>query len=156
MKVILYWVSFLLTATTAFGQNKTYSVEELSWHGLTLDHLDSIYYNGIPGSDPRYQVFSQNYYDNVVAKARIDLLQKIGDYFKKNNLKWGTPTACWTRMYFNTNGTIEYFVYHFKGKVDYKKEDDFKRLLDSFLKANKVSITSKQKFSLCGSVTWTD
>jgi len=156
MKVILYLVSFLLTATTLLGQSKTYSVEELSWHGLTLDHLDSIYYNGIPGSDPRYQVFNQNYYENVVAKARIDFLQKIADYFKKNNLKWGTPATCWTRMYFNTNGTIEYFVYHFIGKVDYKKEDDFKRLLDSFLKVNKVSVISSQRFSLCGSVTWTD
>jgi hypothetical protein len=156
MKILLYLVSFLLTATTIFGQSKTYSVEELGWHGLTLNHLDSIYYNGIPGSDPRYQVFSQKYFENVVAKARIDLLQKIGDYFKKNNLKWGTEVKCWTRMYFNTDGTIEYFVYHFISKVDNNKEDNFKRLLDSFIKINKFSVIAKQKFSLCGGVTWTD
>jgi len=156
MKKIFFLAAVLFISVTIYGQGKIFSVEELVWHGLTMDHLDSIYKNGLPVSDPNHQVFSQNYYDNVVEKARIALLQKMGDYFKKNGLKWQSSVNCWNRMYFNLNGSIDYFVYHFIGKVDEKKENEFKKLLNIFFKENKLTVGAPEKFSLCGKVTWTD
>ena len=156
MKKIVFLTSILFITITTYGQDKVFSVEELIWHGLTMDHLDSIYKNGLPVSDPNHQLFNQNYFENVVEKARIDLLQKMGDYFKKNGLKWEKSVKCWNRIYFNSNGSIDYFVYHFKDKIPDNKENEFKRLLNNFIKYNKVSINAPEKYSLCGTVSWTD
>jgi hypothetical protein len=121
-----------------------------------MDHLDSIYKNGLPVSDPNHQVFSQSYFNNVVEKERIDLLQKMENYFKKNGFKWGNPVKCWNRIYFNPTGSIDYFVYHFMDKIPDNKENEFKRLLNSFIRNNKVSVNAPWKYSLCGTVSWTD
>jgi hypothetical protein len=145
MKKIIFLASVLFISVSMYGQGKTFSVEELVWHGLSMNHLDSIYKNGLPVSDPNHQVFSQNYYDNVVEKARIALLQKMGDYFEKNGLKWGNSVKCWNRIYFNSNGTIDYFVYHFIGKVDNNKENEFKKLLNRFNNDNKFPVVAKGK-----------
>jgi hypothetical protein len=156
MRKIFFLFSFLVLSLTIYAQGIVFSVEELPKYGLSMEHLDSLYKNGLPINDTIHPVFSQNYFDTVVDKSRLYLLQKIGDYFMANKLNWEPSVSCWNRLYLNTDGTIDFFIYHFMQPVDSIKEIEFKRLLNLFFKENKVTVKATQKYSICGQVIWKD
>lgn len=156
MRKMIFLFSFLVLSAITYAQEKVFNVQELPQYGLSMQHLDSIYKNGLPVSDTIHPIFTQNYFDTVVEKLRLDLLQKLGGYFLENNLKWEPSVKCWNRMYFNTDGNIDYFVYHFITPITSTKEAEFKRLLNSFLTDYRITVITSQKFSVCGGVVWTD
>ena len=156
MKKITLLFFLFLCSISSYSQDKVLDVKELAKHSFSMQHLDSIYKNGLPVDDSIHPVFTQIYFDSVVDKAWNNLLQNMGKYFSKNGLKWDNPTKCWNRMYFSSTGDVDYFVYHFISPVDEKKEIEFKKVLNSFLKENKMPVAASRKFSLCRGVTWTD
>jgi hypothetical protein len=155
MKTITCSIVILLFSITLYGQIKVMSVEELGKHGLKMEYLDSVYKNAISAIDSAQSVFKKNEQDTV-QKSYYDLLQRLGTYFSKNGLKWGKTVKCWNRIYFGSNGNIDYFVYHFKSPVNENQESEYKRLLNEFINKNRFPVTAREKFSMCSGVIYTD
>ena len=91
-------------------------------------------------------------------KAYIKLLQDFGKFLTNHNFKWDKPTKCFNRIYFNVDGTIDYFLYNFLGKQEDKLSEEgqkeFNELLNQFIKEYKFTMTSKIKFSQCSPTTY--
>lgn len=85
------------------------------------------------------------------------MLTDLATYLSENNFKWGNTTKCFNKIYFQPNGTIDYFLYNFKsGEIDNSKEKEFQRLLNQFIASYKFSLSSQRKFSQCSPVTYMD
>lgn len=154
-KIILLFV-VLIASLTIYGQDRVFSVEELTRFGLSMQQLDSIYKNSLPASDSINPLFDQGYFDTVVEPARLLLLQQAGGYLSKNDFRWGEPVKLWNRIYVNADGSIDYFVYHLMSSIDPKQELELKKQLNAFLKGEKLPVKSSKKWSLCGGVVWKD
>ena len=70
--------------------------------------------------------------------------------------KWEQPTRSFNRIYFNADGTIDYFLYNFQttnvkteDQLSQEKQNEFNRLLNLFIKDYKISVTAKTKFAQC-------
>lgn len=81
-------------------------------------------------------------------------IQKLGVFLKEKGFKWDENVRCFNRIYINANGTIDYFLYHFKTKISLEKEEKFKTLVKAYIKANKFGITAPENFSQCSPVVY--
>lgn len=147
---------FVFLSLTVFGQDRVYDAKELTKQSYSMQDLDSIYKNGLPINDTIHPLFTQEYFDSIVAIERIDLLKNMASYFNSHGLKWEPSVDIWTRIYCDTNGEIEYLFYHFLRPINSIKEKEFKRLANNFLQENKLSVQASQKFSICGQIKWID
>lgn len=135
---------------------RVYDAQELTEQAYSMDNLDSIYKNGLYVNDTLNHVFTQLYLDSVVLVERIKLFNNLSNYLKNNGFKWDSSINMWTSIYCDTNGDIDYFLYHFMRPVDKTKEIEFKRLVNKFLLENKISVTASQKFHICGHILFKD
>ena len=156
MKVFLLLVFHVLFSLVVLGQNRVYDAKELTTQAYTMQDLDSIYKNGLPANDTINPVFNKIYFDSIVAKERIQLLNDMANYFIKQGFKWEPSITIWTRIYCDTNGTVDYLFYHFMKPISSIKEKEFRLLSNNYVRDNKLSITASRKFSICGSMTWYD
>ncbi|HXB13934.1 MAG TPA: hypothetical protein VNZ45_18235, partial [Bacteroidia bacterium] len=88
-------------------------------------------------------------------KAYRQMLGDLGVYLSKNNFFWERETKFFNRVYFNEKGGIDYYIYSFtKNDVTTQKENDFKRLMNKFIKNYRFSITCNCKFAEYSPVTF--
>jgi len=156
IRIVFILMAFIFLSLLGFGQDRVCEAKKMTKQGYTMQKLDSIYKNGLPVSDTLHPLFTQVYYDSIVAIERIELLKKMSNYFNNHNLKWKPSVNIWTRIYCDTTGEVNYLFYHFMRPIDSIKEKEFKVLANNFLRKNKLSVFSTQKFSLCGRITWKD
>ncbi|MES2691544.1 MAG: hypothetical protein V4658_14140 [Bacteroidota bacterium] len=159
MKIIL--LSMLLSFHLyVFGQPLGMTIKDAEKKGITIQHLDSIY-KSAAHADSTKAVFKSQPEQQELLKAYTQLLSDFGDYLHKNKFTWNRPTRCWNRIYFDSTGSIDYFLYNFLTK-DVKPEDqvplhrqaEFNRLLNLFIKAYKFPLKANTKFAQCSPVTY--
>jgi hypothetical protein len=154
MKNILIYL-FLLASIAAYGQ-KAMTFQEAEKQGKSYPSLDSLYKSALD-SDSTKAVFKTPAEQQVLQKAYVDFLKGLGDFLKANNFKWGRLTRCFNRIYINSDGTVDYFLYKFsKDQITEEKEREFERLLNTFLKDHKFPATAKEKFAQCSPVKYSD
>jgi hypothetical protein len=151
-------ITILLTACLqTFGQHLGLSFQNAEKQGISIKHLDSIYTSAVH-SDTSLAVFKTEKEQEALQQAYIKLLQDFGKFLSKNNFKWEKPTRCFNRIYFNSDGTIDYFLFNFLGKTEDKPakniEKEFQRLLNVFISDYKFSLTAKTKFAQCSPTTY--
>jgi hypothetical protein len=148
--VLLLLVSFNLRAQEVLPASK------FNEYKLSNTVLDSIYKPALH-SDSLKAVFFKH--DEQFTDAWTKMLQDLGDYLTMNNFKWDKPTWCFTKVYFNKKGGVDYFIYNFKeDATPLFKQREFDRHLKDFLKGYKFK--SKYKpgipFYQSGPVTFID
>jgi len=156
MKTFTISVFFIFLSLTVFCQDRVYDTKEHTKQGYTMQYLDSVYKNGLPINDTLHPLFNQVYFDSIVAKERVELLKNMAKDFNNHGFKWEPSINIWTRIYCDTMGEVNYLFYHFMQPIDSIKEKEFKVLSNNFLRKNKLAVSSPQKFSLCGRITWSD
>ncbi|KXK39069.1 MAG: hypothetical protein UZ09_BCD002001108 [Bacteroidetes bacterium OLB9] len=148
----LLWICF-----TACGQHLGLTFQEAEKQGISIKHLDSLYQSAVH-TDTSMAVFKTDKEQETMHQEYIKLLQDFGKFLSTNNFVWDKPTRCFNRIYFNTDGTIDYFLFNFLGKTedkpDEEKQKEFQRLLNLFIKDYKFSLTSKAKFAQCSPTTY--
>lgn len=157
-KFILILLTFLTTSLLTLGQQGGMTFLKAKESGLTISHLDSIYKSAVH-IDTSKAVFKSEKEQELMGKAYIKLLQDFGKFLKENKFIWDKPTRCFNRIYFDTDGTIDYFIFNFLGKeADDKPSEiqqaEFERLLNEFIKDYKIDITAKIKFAQCSPTTY--
>lgn len=156
MKKIIILTFIIFVTSTSFPQ-KAYSIEESNQYGISFDELNSIYKDAM-NIDSSKAVFKTEREQNIMYQAYINLLQDLGKFLTKNNFKWDKPTRCFNRIYFNTEGKIDYFLFSFTGKDEDKpsqdKQKEFERLLNLFIQDYKIPLTAEIKFAQCSPVVY--
>ena len=94
-------------------------------------------------------------------QAYLKLLQDFGKFLALNQFKWPGAVKCFNRIYFNANGSIDYFLYDFttknvepKDRLFPEKQAEFNRLLNLFIRDYKIALTAKTGFAQCSPVTY--
>lgn len=153
-------VSLLVIITFSspiFGQKKALTFSEAKLQGISIEYLDSIYKSAVH-ADTTKAVFKTEKEQDALQQAYIKLLQDFGNFLSKNNFKWEKPTKCYNRIYFNSDGSIDYFIFNFLGKTEVKPAEsvqiEFQRLLTIFIQEYRFSLTSKTKFAQCSPTTY--
>jgi hypothetical protein len=135
---------------------KVMTFQEAEKQGKPYQYLDSLYKSAVH-SDSTLAVFKTPAEQQVLQKAYVDFLRQLGDFLKANNFKWEKLTRCFNRIYINSDGTVDYFLYKFsKDQITEEKEKEFERLLTIFLKDHKFSASAKEKFAQCSPVKYND
>ncbi|HLG36388.1 MAG TPA: hypothetical protein VI757_16035 [Bacteroidia bacterium] len=135
--------------------NKALTIQHAEKHGLSISHLDSIY-KSVVHVDTSQAVFKTEAEQQAMGEAYMKLLQDFGKFLTANNFKWEKPTKGFNRIYFNSDGTIDYFLYNFQttnvkpeDQLSQEKQTEFDRLLNLFIKDYRISLTAKTKFAQC-------
>src|SRR5256885_46225 len=155
---LILW--FALAILIANGQHLALTFQDAEKQGKGYLQLESIYKSAVH-ADTSQAVFKSEAEQQAMGEAYIKLLQDFGKFLKANNFKWERPTKCFNRIYFNTDGTIDYFLYNFLTKnvksedqLSQEKQGEFNRLLNLFIMDYKISMTAKTKFAQCSPVTY--
>jgi hypothetical protein len=155
---LLLAVLLLLGISSIAQHVKKPYVEKISiaaTKGLTLVHLDGVYTSAVH-TDTTKAVFKNKLQADEFTKAYQIFLKGIGKYLKENGFKWGAPTRCWNKIYFNKSGTVDYFLFDFKTPISDEKMEQFKKMLTAYLQDHKINIVAPVKFAQCGPVMFMD
>lgn len=122
---------------------------------MSFDELDSIYQNG-DNADPTRAVYKSEDQSNLEHSEYMKLLQELGNFLKQNDFEWDQPTDGFNRIYYESDGSIDYFIFSFRGpgSPDKEKETEFTILLNKFIADYKINLTADRKFSQCGSIRY--
>ena len=120
-----------------------------------MNVLDSIYTSAMH-ADTALAVFKSDSDQQKMFEAYSMFLQDFGSYLTKNNFKWEKEVHCWNRFYFNKDGAVEHYMYHFNTPLEKTKEDNYKALFAKYIQNHKIGITANRKFAQCSPVTFMD
>lgn len=154
MKITLSILSILLFATaTSFGQHIGMSIQQLREMNIKIEDIEKNYKNAID-TPPAESVFKVE----ELQPAYQKLLQDVGSFLAKNNFKWEKKTRCFQRIYFNSDGTIDYFIFNFIGKPEDQPSDEkqaeFSKLINQFVQGYKFPLSAKVKFAQCSPTSY--
>ncbi len=152
-------IFFLLTFSST-AQHLALTFQEADKRGISVEHLDSLYKSALH-SDSSLAVFKSEADQQKMYESYVKMLKDFGNFLAENNFKWDRPTKCFNRIYFNSDGTIDYLLYNFLEKnvtpeemLSKEKLAEFDRLVNLFIKDYKFSLTAAVKFAQCSPVTY--
>lgn len=120
-------------------------------HAIRTTELDSTYKSAIH-SDSTLAVFKNQ---EEVINAYASMLQSLGNFLYKNNFFWNAKTTGFNRIYFDQDGSIDYFVYSFRaGQLTEEQIARFDELLNLFIQDYRFPLTANEKFAQCSPVTY--
>lgn len=150
----------LIAFTRSFGQRAGMTFQAAEERGIRIGYLDSIYKSAVH-ADASLAVFKTVSEQEAMGQAYVGLVKDFGKFLKENNFKWDQPIGCFNRIYFNSDGTIDYFLYKFisnkseqGNQLSQEKEREFNRLLNLFIKDHRIGMTANTKFAQCSPVTY--
>jgi hypothetical protein len=153
LRVVFFLSVFIFCKLSA---QEVLPVSKFLEYKLSQYLLDSIYKPALH-SDSVKAVFYKK--DEQFVESWTKMLQDLGDYLTMNNFKWDKPTWCFTKVYFNKKGGVDYFIYNFKEEATpLFKQREFDRHLKDFLKGYKFKSKFKPgiPFYQSGPVTFID
>jgi hypothetical protein len=164
LKTITTFLIALLFGLHAKGQsNLSYSnrlgtamsIDSASTKGISIEQLDLEYKSALD-TDSTKAVFRSEQEQAQLQKAYIQLLQDLSTFLKQHDFKWEKATKCFQRIYFSTDGKIDYFIYNFKLKsvaaadlISDKRAAKFDELLGLFIKDYTFAVKANEKFAQC-------
>ncbi len=154
MKISLSILTVLLfTSLTSFSQHVSMSIQQVREKNIKIEDIEKNYKNAID-TPPAESVFKAE----ELQPAYQKLLQDFNTFLSKNNFKWEKKTKCFQRIYFNNDGTIDYFIYNFLGKPEdqpsAEKQAEFGKLLNQFVQDYKFALSAKVKFTQCSPTSY--
>lgn len=144
---------FLLILSAPFtNAQEAFPFNDAALHNTRISLLDSTYKSAIH-SDPTLAVFQNQ---EEVVTAYQSLLQDFGSFLAENNFRWEQNTTSFNRIYFDADGSIDYFLYQFRGtQLSEEKQARFNDLLNQFIQTYRFPLTANLKFAQCSPVTYT-
>jgi hypothetical protein len=148
---------FLFVHLETFGQPLGLTFKNAMQQNISIESLDSIYISAVH-ADTTLAVFKTEQEQEGLQKAYAAFLQSLGHFLLQNNFIWEKPTKSYNRIYFNSDGAIDYFLFNFLCKPENKpseiREMEFEKLLNLFITKYRFPLTAKTKFAQCSPVTY--
>ena len=99
------------------------------------------------------ELFKSEEDSNKLMESWKAFFADLGKFLSEKGYKWKEETRCFNRIYMSPDGTIDYFLYHFK-TLDPKKEKLFQQHLQEYITTHKFGIEGKVKFAQCGNIVY--
>lgn len=129
-------------------------------HHLSLEVLDSVYASAISMGDTP-GVFQTESEQEPLLIAWPQLFEDLQSFLAANDFQWARDIKCFNRVYFDSSGAIDYFLYDCElVSADESKlflgeeEREYERLLNLFVLKYKINVKSTRKFVQCGPVIY--
>lgn len=152
MKTVV--LSIFILFTNLLVAQKTMTMQEARTKGL-IKELDKTHYTAMNG-DKTQAAFPGKKSEEFLT-AYKQMFYDLANHLDKNGFKFGKATKCYNRIYFNSNGTINYYFYSIKpDEIDAANEAKFKKLLGDFVKTYQLKTTAAVNFYQAGPVNFTD
>ncbi|MCU0420961.1 MAG: hypothetical protein MUC38_15025 [Cyclobacteriaceae bacterium] len=143
---------FFVAALACHGQKLATTFQRAEQRGISIAHLDERYMSAVH-SDPSKAAFAGR--EQEVANAYRSLLSDLNTFLATNNFGWAVDTRCFNRIYFNANGTIDYFLFNFApGAIEPAKERRFEQLVTAFVRDYQFPLTHALPFAQCSPATY--
>lgn len=149
-KVALF--CFIFATTLTYGQKMATSFKKAIDSGVSVQKLDEAYQSALH-EDSTKAAFRGR--EKEFINAYTSMLTDLQKHLANNQFTWGQSTRCFNRVYFNSNGGIDYFLFDFKN-LPVEKQNDFERLLGSFIKTYQFPVTNTVNFAQCSPVSYVD
>lgn len=154
MYAFLCCIAFVIPSNAQQGM----TFQEAEAQGIRISYLDSTYPSAV-NVDTALAVFKTEAELENMRNAYVKLLQDFGAYLHANKYVWDKPTRCFNRIYFSSDGRIDYFLFNFLGKTESEnpsaaQQQAFKRLLNQFIKNYQFEVTASTKFAQCSPTTY--
>lgn len=149
LAILVFGIFFFSQTTSA---QLAMSFEEAKMKGLDFQKLDSIYRPGV--DDDSIAVFKDK--EEAYIKAYYGMLRDLSTFLNENDYHWGDQVKCFNRIYFDANGTVDYYLYDFETDLSPDKQDKFKELLNQFIINYKFSLSGEKQFAQCSPVNYRD
>ncbi|MCU0435479.1 MAG: hypothetical protein MUC87_18620 [Bacteroidia bacterium] len=150
----------LLLSLCALAQGKVMRFNQLAEKGVSIAHLDSTYKSAVH-SDTSLAVFKSEAETAAFIDAYIKFIRDFGAFLKENGFGFGQAQSAFNRVYFASDGSVDYFVYSFSNSKLAKEDQltetqiaEFERLLGLFIASHKLTVTADVSFSQCSPVVY--
>jgi len=161
MRHLIFSTFIFLTSFASFGQHIGSTFKDMEIKGINIDSFNRIYKSAFDNVDTSQGVFKTESEKQDIIQAYYKMLQDFKNFLVDNNFKLDKATKCYNKIYFNSDGTVDYFLYNFikknvkiEDQLSTAKQIEFNRLLNLFIKNYKLPMTAKTKFSQCGTTTY--
>jgi hypothetical protein len=148
--LILAVICFLVIDSFSQGTAKNFSkISELS---ISIEELEKKFQPALSEDSTKAIFFDRQ---TVFINAYQTLLKDLNAFLNENDFTWSKPTRCFNRIYFSPDGSIEYFLFHFKpDEISVEQEQAFERLVNQFIQEYKFPLQAKSRFAQCSPVTY--
>lgn len=151
MKTTFFTLVVLLVSLNDFLA-QGYEINDARKKGIFTNHLDSIYKNAI-NTDSTLAVFRSKASQEKFVAAYHQLLSDWGEFLSSNHFYWDKPVQAFNRIYFNSRGKIDYFLYSFRttleNELSLDKQKEFNRLLNIFISEYQFPVSAEENFVQC-------
>jgi hypothetical protein len=152
---VLFALMFL--CSTVYAQPVVASFEQAKDDGIRIEHLDSTYKSAVH-FDTTKAVFKSAKQQKKVMREYSKLFEDLGKYLSEHDFYWDKQTRCFNRLYFNADGTVDYFLYNFLGSGEQlpspEKQKQFETLVSAFIREHKVDLKANEKYAQCSPITY--
>jgi hypothetical protein len=153
-KIVIGLLVMLLSHVALAQKIATSFQDAVDNKGISIEKLDAAYQSALHSDSTKAAFKGQ---EKEFTDGYISLLQELSSYLKANNFTWGKQTRCFNRIYLNKNGEIDYFLFNFKeGELDKQKEEEFKKLLNTFIQTYQFPLKNTVNFAQCSPVKYAD
>ena len=148
-------VLLLFVSTELYSQKIATTFQDaIDNKGISIEKLDETYKSALHSDSTKAAFKGQ---EKQFTDGYISLLKDLSAFLKKNNFTWSKQTRCFNRIYMNKDGQVDYFLFNFnKGEIDQAKEEEFKRLLNTFIQTYQFPLKNTVSFAQCSPVKYSD
>jgi len=133
MKISTGLLLLMLLLGTAYSQaqDKVMSMVDARAAGISFNNLDERYLTAYPRGKQDTSAFP-GMRDSVLQTYRA-MLGEMTAYLNSKRFEWGKPKRTFLRIYFDEEGSMDYFFYRFRD-LEEKEEKKMKKLVGKFFK----------------------
>jgi len=148
----VFGLVLLFAVKGTFAQHVADSFQHAESAGYSMQVLDKQYKSAVGAGDV---VFKGD--EKLLISAYTAMLYDLNKYLNQNNFRWNSQVRIFNRVYFETDGSISYYLVNLKPTgLDEEKQKAFLSLLSSFIQHYKINITANSKFAQCSPVIYED
>ena|ERR1700761_3448224 len=155
MRIIVLTALLFLTVA-ANAQQRANTFEKAAKNNLTVKQLDKQYANALD-ADSNKAAFRNTADQKKFIGAYTAMLTDLNTYLHKHDFKWEQPTRIVHRIYFEPDGTVDYYLLNLSDtKMNSNKKEKLISLLNQFIAGYKLKTTADKKFAQCGPAIYQD
>lgn len=157
MKSIVLTLLLTVTTLSLCAQHQALSFEKADELGISRKQLDSLYQSAV-NVDSTQAVFNTTESNKSFISNYYQMLKDIGAFLREKGLIWKENVSLFHRVYFAPDGSIDYYLYTFRGDKSTRPPTQdielYDRLMKEFVAQYNIGKQADKKFVQCGKVTF--
>jgi hypothetical protein len=123
---------------------------ELNSCHIRISELDSAYHS-FNDEKSFKKTFGRKTSMNEFGYAWNNFNDSLQHFLNENKFVWSEDSVNFRyRIYFNTDGSVAYWIIEFNPDISKKRELEYAELIQDFTQTHKMNIRAKKKFSMSG------